>query len=384
MSEKAGVQPSLLSHRIITSMEDLEGWRDQWSNVELQRESKSPFSSFLFLQCWWKHYATPNYELRVIMVFDRNVLIGIAPLYLQAALYRLNGATVHLIGQGESEKEEVCAEYQDILAIAGREKAVVNEVVNALCHLDGWSKFAAKDLLEDSLIVKLLIPALTNLGMSTDCRETGLRYRIRLPATWEEYLSGLSQNHRRKINVARRRLAEIGEGTISKVESADELPAAMSALSELHARRWASRGLPGVFSSQRFMRFHLAWSQDLLRSGKLGLTALSVNAKQIASLYEILDGSTAYYYQSGADIDEWGRLSPGRVMLSAAVERAIERGYAWFDFMRGGDESYKNNYGCETDSMYAVAVFRSSAGGRLAKKCSSFKSRVSALAGRVK
>ena len=132
------------------------------------------------------------------------------------------------------------------------------------------------------------------------------------------------------------------------------------------------------------MGFHQEWSQDLLRAEKLGLTTLTVNAKQIASLYEILDGSTVYYYQSGADIKDWGKLSPGRVMLSAAIERAIESGYTWFDFMRGSDESYKNNYGCETDSMYAVAVFRSSAGGRLAKKISSIKSRVSALAGRIK
>ncbi|MDF1781899.1 MAG: GNAT family N-acetyltransferase [Alcanivoracaceae bacterium] len=384
MNEEAGVPPSLMSHRIITSIEELEQWRDQWNNVEAQRISSSPFSSYLFSLCWWKHYAASNYELRVILVFDGDTLIGIAPIYLQTALYKLNVATLHLIGQGESEKEEVCAEYQDIIAIAGRETAVVNEVIEALCGLDEWSKFAAKDLLSDSLILKCLLSELKRRGMTTEFRETGQRYRIRLPATWSEYLSGLSQNHRRKINLARRRLAECGDGHISVVETADELPAAMQALAELHARRWAQRGLPGVFSSRRFMKFHQDWTQHLLRSNRLGLTTLSVNTQPIASLYKVLDGTTAYYYQSGANIEDWGRLSPGRVMLSAAIERAIEHGYKWFDFMRGSDESYKSNYGCETDPMYAVAVFRNNAGGRLAKKISSIKSRVSALAGRVK
>lgn len=384
MSDQGDVSPRHISHRIITSMDELEQWRDQWDNVEAKRASRSPFSSFLFSQCWWKHYAMPNYELRVIMVFDRDVLVGIAPLYLQAAVYKFNVAALHLIGQGESENEEVCAEYQDILALEGCENAVADEVVSALSQLNGWSKFAAKDLLGDSLVLKFVMPALKNLRMSVEIRETGQRYRIKLPSSWSEYLSGLSQNHRRKINVARRRLADHGNGHIGVVESSSELPLAVQALAELHARRWSARGLPGVFSSKRFMGFHQEWTQHLLDRNRLGLTTLTMNRQPIASLYQILDGVTAYYYQSGADMEEWGQLSPGRVMLSAAIERAIEHGYQWFDFMRGGDESYKNNYGCETDAMFAVAVFRNSAGGNLAKKISSFKSRVAALAGRIK
>lgn len=354
-----------VSVNVVRAWSDVARIANQWNALDSLRENECPFSSYEFAAIWWQHFGSAQCEPLVMLAYSEERLVGLAPFYI-----RRQGPfgipTLHFIGQGEAEEDEVCAEYLDVIAMPGYECEVSAAIARCLIETGGWGRLLVKDMLASSLFSRHIVPALGSHWSAVYQEETGQRYRVRLPQSWDDYLAGLKQNHRRKINLARRRLAEQSNVEFRDVDDSTDLAASMSVLAELHGKRWSQMGLKGSFSSQRFLSFHLDWAKELLLEGKLRLLFLYIDDTPVASIYLINGRPSAFYYQSGADTEQWSRLSPGRLLLCRAIEDAIGQQLTWFDFMRGGDSSYKNSYGCEESIMYKAAVFRPSAWGVLA------------------
>lgn len=356
----------VIAVKVLQSWADVISIASQWNALDALREKECPFSSHEFALIWWQHFGTALCKPLVILVYQDGALIGIAPLYIRRRWPLVDVPTLYFIGQGEAEEDEVCAEYLDIIATPGYEEKVARAVTKELIDSTGWGRFLVKNMLSDSLFSRQVIPALASAWPSIYMDETGFRYRVRLPTSWDLYLSGLKQNHRRKINLARRRLAEHEDAHFREITAEGDLEEGMKVLAELHGKRWSQVGLHGSFSSHRFLSFHLDWARVLLKEGRLRLLTLYIAETPVASIYLIENAPSAFYYQSGADTIIWARLSPGRLLLSWAIEQAIDKQLSWFDFMRGGDSSYKNSYGCEEDRMYKAAIFRPRSWGLIA------------------
>ena len=69
-----------------------------------------------------------------------------------------------------------------------------------------------------------------------------------------------------------------------------------------------------------------------------------------------------YFYQSGRD-PRWEDQSLGVVLMATMIRRAIERGYRWFDFLRG-DEAYKLQWTASQRVTGQLVAFRPSWRGR--------------------
>jgi CelD/BcsL family acetyltransferase involved in cellulose biosynthesis len=70
---------------------------------------------------------------------------------------------------------------------------------------------------------------------------------------------------------------------------------------------------------------------------------LRIDGRIIAVLYGMHAHRRTYFYLSGFD-SEFARLSPGTLIVAAAIEHARREGAGAFDFMRGR-EPYKYRWG---------------------------------------
>ena len=72
-----------------------------------------------------------------------------------------------------------------------------------------------------------------------------------------------------------------------------------------------------------------------------------------ASVMFSFEDDHGFYLYNSAFEPELRTLSPGNVMLSHLIERAIENGHAVFDFLKG-DETYKFRLGANPRPLYEV------------------------------
>ncbi len=173
-------------------------------------------------------------------------------------------------------------------------------------------------------------------------------------ADLDGYLSTLGKKARHEIRRKLRRAATAGEIVL---EDSPHPVADLEAFIDLHQRRWGENGLfkpgPGGDASRVFFRrlFEL-----LAPDRTVGLAFLRVGDRRIAAGVHLEADDGVLYYNAGVDPDARD-LSPGVVMVSKYVERALAGGKRRLDFLRG-DEPYKYEWGAVDEPIQRLLVRR--------------------------
>src|SRR5579883_1954799 len=123
---------------------------------------------------------------------------------------------------------------------------------------------------------------------------------------------------------------------ISLAGSEEAVDEGLSALFDLHQRRWNERWLPGVFAGRRVQAFHLAVAREFLKNDWLRLHTLKLDGDIEAVLYCFALRDRTYYYQAGFE-PSLAKLSLGTVLTAHAIHGSIDEGREQFDFLRGDE-----------------------------------------------
>ena len=333
-----------------------------------------PFRGWDWMSTWWRHYGTDparrqqNTSLFTLGVFDpEGVLQGIAPWYCEQSTGQ--GRVVKFLGV-----EETCGDYLSVLCRREMEQPVTAALAKWLTEANGpedgrlldgnsnrWDLLELTGVDAEDRAVNLLVEQLACLGNITHRRAGPNCWRIKLPASWEQYLAMLSKSHRSQLRKLEKRLVLTGRAAFNRVEHPSELPRAEQILIDLHQRRWQSLGEPGCFASERFRAFHHELMPKLLAGGQLHLGWSDIDGSPATAEYHITGGNVSYAYQAGVDPDMMEH-SPGTLGNILSIRRMIEQGARVLDFLRG-DEPYKAHWRAEPRPgvEYRVAASRPTA-----------------------
>ncbi len=169
-----------------------------------------------------------------------------------------------------------------------------------------------------------------------------LCYVLDLPATYDQFVETLSKSMRYEARRVQKGPYRSKEAVVRFHLTPEERIEAWKIFLHLHAKRWRKRGLPGAFAFARIQRFH----EHFLTVANPELASLLTvwhHDVPVGAIYLLHGAKTTYFYQSGFD-PEAKALSPGTVLVSEAIRKAIEYGHTQFDFLRGA-EPYKLRWG---------------------------------------
>ena len=144
----------------------------------------------------------------------------------------------------------------------------------------------------------------------------------------------------RRLEGEQRRLARLASRWI---DERDDSPALLDALFDLHRARWESRGEPGVLAAAGLAGFHREALAALARHEVVRLIGLVIDGRVRAVLHGFAEHGRFQCYLSGF-APELAKLSPGRLLVARAIERAKDDGQFELDFLRG-QEPYKYEWG---------------------------------------
>lgn len=353
--------------RVITSREEFFNINEQWNEL-LERSVTGSFSSrWEWLNTWLDNYGDIVDSLLVILVCDDNSgLIGAAPFFFSEFDTKLGRfPQIRFIGTGEPEEIEVASEYLDILAVSGSESTVCELIVETLLsHAVTWERLTAENILQDSIFVKLLMPIMQRHGCNNQSTETGQRFSVTLPISWDDYLCSIRPSVKNRILSSRRKIAKRGKLTEKSSQHEQQRDKTIQILGRLHTRQWERKSLPGAFASSEFNAFHDKIIGCFADQGLLRLRTCAIDNEVISVLYNVRFKQREHYYQSGFDMDTYSKYRPGMIAHSYAIQDCIATGIKEYDFMKGIAPSYKQDYGAHATPMYTSLVFNRSRRGR--------------------
>jgi CelD/BcsL family acetyltransferase involved in cellulose biosynthesis len=327
----------LLTITEITRHDGIEHLKSEWQALQAQCPALTPFQTWEWNAAWWRHFGRRK-RLKLLR-FDlvnpdgTHRLVGIAPLYtsrhLGTPLRRLAW-----VGTGSSD-------YLMPLALPDWETEVSTLLLTALeAKISGWDMADLQHLRPDC-------PLMTESQTVWERRPS--KYRSLLPIepcpyvtlfdSWEKFAQSLSKKFRSNIGyyerLAQKTFAEV---TYTCADS-ETLSDGLTALFDLHQKRWNARWLPGVLGNKRVQAFHRDAAARFLANGWLRLHLLHLDGLCHAALYCFAVGNRTFYYLGGFS-PELSKYSLGTILTAHAIRTAIREGHSEFDFLRG-NEPYK-------------------------------------------
>lgn len=313
--------------------DELERIRPSWSNLVAETSGLSIFVTPEWNFSWWRAYGE-NKELCVLLFTDPQTgVVGIAPLYRERRTFLAFAElrVLRLLGDGSGDSDDL-----DFIVKPGYAPAVAEAFLNWMRQTP-WDVCELNCLSSKSEVAALLQDELSVLGWK---RATAHRpvTRVVLPETWAQYLKQLSAKERGKVGIRLRRLQSRHKVCFRRCERPDELPAFLETLYTLHQKRWEARNLPGSFSRPERRHLYKQMTRALLFRGWLELWQLEIDDVPVASQIAMHYGDAVCALQEGFD-PAYASDSVGYVLRSYVLQKCIEGGVRFYDFLCGDQES---------------------------------------------
>lgn len=347
-----------------------------WEALERLDDQCTPFNTWRWNSQWWEHYASKKDTLALVVARHEKRVVAIAPLYIHDTFMcrRLPVKVLRFIGTGK----DTSPDYMNIVAHPQWRGVAEQRLMNFLPQIPGWQKLWLSDVVRHSSLQHCIRQlTLTQSGCELPWQIQTIQCAS-LPGSFELYRASLSRKRRKQINHRRNRLGQAGEAQLNICVNQTELNEAMDALVDLHRRRWQSKAKAGAFRSIAYEQFHRAVIRHFFANDALWLTTLKLDGRIIGVQYIFAWRGTLMFVQSGYSPDH-DSLSPGHVLFTYAIQRAIEQGMHHLDMLKG-HYHYKSAYAPETfDTVsqgYLKPGFRAAVGQlhlRLASLMASMK-----------
>jgi CelD/BcsL family acetyltransferase involved in cellulose biosynthesis len=296
-------------------------------------ECGQPLMSPAWTLAWWRHRRPVSAALRAVAVHDRGRLVGFAPFFVQDR--RARGGTYRLVGARSFFRMEP-------LAARNHEHAVAQAMANALAAAEPMPRAIRFEGIDAASTWPRLVaeawPGRVRPHLDRDRAATQPAPTLRIEErSLDDWLQGKSRNFRSQMGKGRRRAARSG-AAIGLATTRQEVDDGLEALFRLHHRRWDRRGGSGALdvTTERLLR-EVATQE--CRSEHYRLFTLSVDGQYIACYLCAAAGGQVTPVQMGFDPAR-AALSPGYLVVLAAIEDAFARGDRRFDFGPGA-EPYK-------------------------------------------
>jgi CelD/BcsL family acetyltransferase involved in cellulose biosynthesis len=324
-------------------IEDLESFRQAWEGLWQGCEEATPFQSPAWLIPWWRHLGQG--KLHCLTFWRGGELCGLAPFYIYTRPH--DGVRqLLLLGSGNSD-------YLDILIRPGHEPRVLRLLAAWLdSSREHWDVAEFFQLRSSSPLLRFQLSGLAPSLLSEVTTHESCPV-LTLPAAPQDDWAFFQQPCFAKLDYYWRRANRTGCLKIEAVnmESLDE---ALDPLIAFEDARWAERGVSSVLSEPAIQRFHRGACYNLCAAGLLRFYVLRLDGRIISAFYGFHHRERAFYYLAGFDA-EFSKLSPGKLILAHAVERAVRERMLAFDFLRG-QETYKYEWGAQDTSTCRLAI----------------------------
>ncbi|MSQ12619.1 MAG: GNAT family N-acetyltransferase [Dehalococcoidia bacterium] len=328
------------------AQETFEGVTPTWDRLLASCDANTLFLTPLWQKTWWETLGSggpsangkPHAELMLLSLRDGEQPVGVAPMQRM-------GDTVSFLGDTD------VFDYHDFIIRNGCEDAFFTSLC-AYLDQQPWRKLYLPSVPEGSPTIEHIRRQAERLSWQCTVEQEDVSPGLALPSTWDGYLAGLSGKDRHELRRKMRRLFAATQPTFQTFTdtSVDE-----------HVDRFLKLMRDGKQEKQSFLtpereHFFRVMCRAVSKAGMLRLHFLGIDGVPVAAAMCFDYNGKRLLYNSGFS-PEYYSLSVGLLLKALSVQEAIEKGLAYFDFLRG-DEPYKYDLGGKNRAVYRITVQR--------------------------
>ncbi|MGY3186550.1 GNAT family N-acetyltransferase [Lysinibacillus sp. TE18511] len=313
----------MLSYRLVTTMEELESYKNTWSDILEREKNDNPFIEFEWVSTWWTTLGV-NDNVEIYIVEQNGVAVAFFPF---VRYVRFGGIHYFVfLGQGFATYMEVIAEKQ-------------------------WKEPAIEYLLKElSRKYKRFILVLQGLLESKHTSQILEKYAIEYQVPYSIFrtvtpyidfqsikIEDFLYKHRKKFKTIQRRekkLKALGQVTFQEVHRER-----IADMFDLFTRRWQKKIDKSGFTEQQTRRFFERLATEKSNALRVEVDSLQFEGHWIGFTIDICCRDRNFCQAMGHEPD-FNIFGPGRLIERENMLKAHASNYRFYD-LGSGYEPYK-------------------------------------------
>ncbi|NLT52193.1 MAG: GNAT family N-acetyltransferase [Ignavibacteria bacterium] len=295
-----------------------------------------------WIQTYWK-----NQPLFIIVVYEANEIIGIAPLVIHNSYKILRDLVkVRRISFMASGINDSC----DFI-ISQKNNNVIDLIIKTLFDYNKlWDELQFVKMFEYSVNYKPLIESLKKYKIYTNIITSYTSSFVNTQKTFDEYLKTLSKSTVKSINRKLKKIYPISpEFKIYKNLS----PEIFNRILEIESARESKYIIRSSFFNNELNRIFFGKSiNDYYRNTQPLILTIETNNKMISFMICFLENNTLKFWLASFDIN-FSQYSPGFILFYHTIKYCCENNIVLFDMMLGIEE-YKKKWTMDTINVQSV------------------------------
>jgi CelD/BcsL family acetyltransferase involved in cellulose biosynthesis len=314
----------------------------EWGHLLTLDPNRHVFGTPEWNRTWWAEFGAGK-DLLTLLVRRGAEIVGIVPLYRKREGSR---PILRFVGGID------LTDYLGPICSLEDRGEVADSLVAWLRSTDlEWDEFDGHNMLVPFGFAEFLVESADRHGFDFTLSQEETSALLPLPSSWDEYLALLDSKDRHELRRKMRRFSRDFPEAQVRLSTADTLERDFEVFVDMHR---GAEGHKGHFMRPNISSFFERVARVFQERGWLRLDLLEIGDRALASTFSFQLDNTFYLYNSAYEPDA-ARLSPGLVLVAQLVERAIDEGLHWFDFLRG-PERYKYQLGAQALPLNNVRI----------------------------
>jgi CelD/BcsL family acetyltransferase involved in cellulose biosynthesis/peptidoglycan/xylan/chitin deacetylase (PgdA/CDA1 family) len=339
--------------------QELQELRSRWNSLLSCSSSDTVFLTWQWCEAWWKNYGSGR-EISVLAAWDKEELVGVAPLYVDPVrLYGKSWRRLRFIGDGSHDSD-----YLDCFVKLGCEAETMAAFAGHLGdERESWDWMELDGPRKASACVVALLACAREKNWALKVEPVTCS-TLRLPNSWEDYLRMLEPRFRTKVRSSLALLNNSIKSDPVPCASNRDIDSWLALLFDLHTRRWADEGMPGVFRHSTKRSFYRDLSRAALDQGWLTFHRLDWGERPLALQYGLVYRNCFHLLQEAYD-PSFSTMRPGFALRAWLMRHWIEKGLSEYDFLAGA-APHKLDWGATEVFSTRLLISASTAGKAMA------------------
>lgn len=335
----------------IRRREDLTALRPAWEALLKESSSDTIFLTWQWLTAWWSAYGNSD-DLYMLAAFDGDgILRGLAPLRREKLRqFGQSCQAIRFACDGSNDSD-----YLDFVAWTGYEKQVLEAFhLHWKSEMKHGTLLALNEIPEGSPNLNALKQLAHSEGLLWTESDVPCGV-VLLPKSWDEYLKSLRSRFRTKVRSVLRDLEARPEVRFGFCATQEDVDRMLPILYDLHTRRWAVDGKPGVFGWERKREFYAELSPLLLKQGSLRVGWVAWNDRILACQYGFVYRNRYFLLQEGYEpaSEHW---NPGIALRAWSMREFIRQGLDEYDFLGGKVARHRSDWGAVSKNSKQIRL----------------------------
>jgi CelD/BcsL family acetyltransferase involved in cellulose biosynthesis len=340
----------MLRIETIRNLNDFVSLREEWKRLQLRLGSTCIFLGYE----WFRVCASnlrPGQELLILMLWEGNLLVGIAPLMrTERRIRRLPLKRIEFLGNEITPIADFL-----LVEVEKSLRAIVDYLYSTEKR---WDVLWLAGLSKNSAALEAL-----SSGLCAPARQQVQRKLIssipylQINSSWDEFYNAKSRKFRmtrRSITNRIHRMEGIEIEHITGASAADGL----ASLLEVSSRSWKRRENLDLIDAAFEKKFFSELTEVAAERGWVHIWLLKQKGRPIAAEYHLQSGDVVYGLRAHYD-DEYAQCSPGAYLDLEVVKQLHENGVRCYD-MGPGTAEYKLAWTDSSYPLFAVELYNQS------------------------